>query len=432
MPLFRSFFLGGFECSTHIRKDSKRLDLIASTKHDRFARQDYERLRQVGIRAARDAVRWYLVEHHGGYDWSSVLSMIRAARDTGIQVIWDLFHFGGPDGLDLDSDEFRDRFAAFARAFTRLLLAETDEPPVLAPINEISFLAHAAGDKGFFHPFRRKEGDRVKRQLVRATLAACRAIRELAPGARLVHTDPIINVIADPHRPEDRLEAENYRLSQYAAWDMIAGRREPELGGAPEYLDILGADYYIYNQWILEGKAVVPSSPLHLPPRFMLREVARRYGRPLFIAETGTEGDARPEWLAYIGREVRAARAIGVDVEGICLYPIVDHPGWEDNRHCPNGLWGYADASGERPIDEPYARELARQQDLFAGGLDMTRRPAEVPGVLDRSAISLDEKTRKSRESAAEGAPGKDAPRNPAPAPSPVRDPEEDRGSGPS
>jgi hypothetical protein len=54
-----------------------------------------------------------------------------------------------------------------------------------------------------------------------------------------------------------------------------------------------------------------------------------------------------------------------VPVEGICLYPILNHPGWEDDRHCHNGLWDYADEAGEREICAPMAQELRRQQQLF-------------------------------------------------------------------
>ncbi len=60
--LFRSVFLGGFECSTHRRADGRRLDLIAATRHDALAEQDYRQLASNGIRAARDGVRWHLVE----------------------------------------------------------------------------------------------------------------------------------------------------------------------------------------------------------------------------------------------------------------------------------------------------------------------------------------------------------------------------------
>src|SRR4028118_680518 len=100
--LFGSFFLGGFECSTHRRRDGRRLDLIAGTGHDRLAAQDYRQLAEHGIRAARDGVRWHLVEASPGhYDWSAVRPLLRAAEATGTQAVWDLCHYGWPDWLDI-------------------------------------------------------------------------------------------------------------------------------------------------------------------------------------------------------------------------------------------------------------------------------------------------------------------------------------------
>jgi hypothetical protein len=157
---------------------------------------------------------------------------------------------------------------------------------------------------------------------------------------------------------------------------MISGRFWPELGGRPEYLDVIGVNYYSNNQWIHQDPntppsrrrkdmLLPPSHPLHRPVREMLSEVYERYRRPVFIAETGIEGDARPSWLRYIGQEARAAAAAGVQLEGLCLYPIVDYPGWGDDRHCNSGLWGYADDEGRREIYEPLAGELAHQQQLW-------------------------------------------------------------------
>src|SRR2546422_430904 len=94
-PVWPGFFAAGFECSTHRWRSGKRLDLIASTEHDKFAHLDYLRLQGQGIRLAREGVRWHLVEttpNH--YNFSSVLPIVRAARATGTQVIWDLCHFG--------------------------------------------------------------------------------------------------------------------------------------------------------------------------------------------------------------------------------------------------------------------------------------------------------------------------------------------------
>ena len=414
--LFPSFFLGGFECSTHRRKDGRRLDLIASTRHDELAREDYERLLSVGMRAARDGVRWTLVESTPGrYDWSSFVPMLRAARETGVLVVWDLLHFGWPDHIDLFASDFPERFARYAREFARVLTSESGDVPFVAPINEISFLSFAGGEKGFFNPFVTGRGDEMKAQLVRAAIAASDALRSVDRRARLVHTDPIINILADATRPQDRLPAELYRQAMFAAWDMIAGRQRPELGGAPEYLDVIGTNYYIHNQWIHNGRTLVPSNPRHLLLRYMLREVFERYGRPTFIAETGIEGETRPNWLRYVSREARGALALGVPLEGTCLYPIVDHPGWEDERHCPNGLWGYADESGNRPIDEPLDRELSRQTRIFdrirasfdpartATALISEGGPLESfdeheKDTLDQAAREMEEATDRSRE----------------------------------
>ncbi len=378
--VFTSFFIGGFEGSTHRRLgDAQRLDMIAATQHERFAAEDYARLKSVGISTARDGVRWYLAERADGrYDWESVLPMLRTARETGVQTIWDLLHFGWPDHIDPFTPAFIDRFARFARAFTRLLMEEGDGVPLIAPINEPSFLAFASGEKGFFHPFAKERGVEIKTQLVRAIIAACEAVWEVCPKARIIHTDPIINIVADPRRPQDRLDAEIYRRAQFAVWDMIAGLVQPELGGQMKYLDILGLDYYIHNQWVHNDGLLVPSHPHHLPLRYMLREVYERYARPLLIGETSIEASVRADWLRYIGHEVRSALRMKIPVEGVCLYPIVDHPGWDDGRYCPNGLWGYADERGERQLYQPLADELKRQQRLLL----------EMRQVPDQEAIS--------------------------------------------
>ena len=383
--IFQSFWMGGFECSTHRLSRRKslgrfagtRLDLIASTRHDQFAVEDYTRLQTAGMRTARDGVRWHLIEKPAGrYDFSSLVPMLKAARRTETQVIWDLLHYGWPDGLNIWGAAFVDRFARFARAVAGVILEETGGPIFVTPVNEISFVSWGGGDAGFLNPFGKRRGPELKAQLIRAAVAAIEAVREVDPGARICHAEPIIYIAADPDYPEEAPAAEAYRQAQFQAWDMLGGRLCPELGGRPEYLDVLGVNYYSNNQWIHQDPnlppsrrrkdvLLLPSHPLHRPVREMLREVYERYRRPLFIAETGIEGDARPSWLRYIGQEARAASAAGVQLEGLCLYPIIDYPGWGDDRHCYSGLWGYADDEGRREMYEPLAEELAHQQTLW-------------------------------------------------------------------
>jgi beta-glucosidase/6-phospho-beta-glucosidase/beta-galactosidase len=378
MTPFRSFFQGGFECSTHRLRTGRRLDVIAATGHDRFALADYRRLAQVGMRTIRDGIRWHLIEQSPGkYDFSSVLPMLEAAREADVQVIWDVLHYGWPDGLDIFSEAFVSRFADFAAAFAEVATRETDGAPWVVPVNEISFFAWAGGEIGIFNPFATRRGDDLKWQLLRAAIAAIQSMQAVNPSIRIVHTEPMINVVPHLKRPEEAAAAEGHRQAQYAALDILAGRSRPEMGGREAYLDVIGVNYYVHNQWIYpggHGSMIEPSHPRYRPVWQMLQEVYERYRRPLFIAETGIEDQARPAWLRYIGYEVRRAIREGVPMEGLCLYPIVNHPGWDDDRHCYNGLWDYPDATGDREIYEPLARELESQQQL----LEAQRRGEET------------------------------------------------------
>ncbi len=376
-PLFRSFWQAGFECSTHTLKNGKRLDLIASTGHDVFAERDFARIKSIGMLTAREGLRWHLIEKETGrYDFSSALPILEAAQRQGIQIIWDLCHFGWPAQLDIFDASWVQSLAGLASAFGRLLKTEMSEPAFVAPVNEMSFFAWAGGDTTYLNPFASGRGAELKRQLVRGAIQASDALRAEIPDVRLVTPDPVIHITGDPGRPDDVRQAGEYRTSMFEAWDMLSGRAQPELGGKESYLDVIGINYYDRNQWRNHGRTLRREEPEYRPFREILAEVQQRYQRPLFVSETGTENEDRPYWLAYIAGEVRAAIRAGVPVHGICLYPILNHPGWDDDRHCHNGLWDYASPGGDREIYKPLAHELARQNSLDnAKGTQPSRQP---------------------------------------------------------
>lgn len=358
--IFKSYLMGGFECSTHLNHAGRRIDVISATRHDKFAEADYARMLEIGMKTARDGIRWHLIECEPyKYDFSSALAQIRAAEKTGIQIVWDLFHYGYPNDLNLMSEEFPVRFASFAEAFTRFLISETRRTPIMCPVNEISFFAWIAGKVGAFHPYKRKRGEQIKRQLVRSTILAMDAIRAVCPTTRFLQTDPAVSLLPTDNLGKFNRAAKLYHEAQFHAFDMLTGKREPQLGGDEKYLDVIGLNYYFNNQWrhpsgerILRGDADYRSFSL------ILQEFYNRYKRPILISETGIEDDARAEWFRYIYDEARIAASNGVQIEGICLYPIVNHPGWDDDRHCHNGLWDYADETGTREIYEPLGNEI--------------------------------------------------------------------------
>ena len=366
MAPFRSFWQAGYEGADHINPQGLRLSMNAITDHLTQARQDYARLKHFNISTVRESVGWRLAETAKGYDFSSVALRMQAAREHDIQISWTLCHYGWPEYLNLFSSEFISSFAAFCGALAEFLAPfyAGSEAPVYAPMNEISFLSWGIS-VGLFACAGGPENDRAlaaKRQLVRATLAACDAIRLADPRARFLHCDPLIHVIADEENEACRQAARSITESQYQAWDMIAGRCEPELGGAPPYLDLIGVNYYHDNQWeAFSGRRLywhlgdARRKPLHA----LLHALHNRYQRPLLLAETSHVGSGRGAWIAEIGSQLAQAQLAGVTISGACLYPIIDRPLWEDTAFWTrSGLWDL-----DRQGPDPCARQLQHPYD---------------------------------------------------------------------
>jgi beta-glucosidase/6-phospho-beta-glucosidase/beta-galactosidase len=321
-------------------------------------------------------VRWHLVERTPrSYDFSSLDPMMEAARQQGMQVVWDLCHYGCPDDLDIFTPAFVDRFADFCRAVARHMRDGSDEVPLYTPINEISFFSWAAGEVGWFHPHERHRGNELKRQLTRACIAAIDAIRDVDPRARIITAEPLIHVVAPKGGPHLEAAAVAYSNSQFEAWDMLSGAMAPELGGHPKYLDVLGVNFYHDNQWEHPSGTripwnVHPRDSRWMPFHQLLRAVYERYRRPIFVAETSHVGVGRAEWLREITSELELAIDQGVAVEGACLYPIIDRFEWDNPSHWHNsGLWDFergADGHYVRVINEPYAAQLRRSQWVMA------------------------------------------------------------------
>ena len=371
--LFQSFWIAGFECSCQINAAGARLDMTAALQHDVLAEEDYRRLAEVGIATARDGLRWHLIDRGGCCDWSSWVPMLKAARAAGVQVIWDLFHYGWPDDLDVFSPAFVERFARFAGAAARIHLEIAGRAGFYAPMNEINFLAWAASRELIFPYARGRDGD-LKRQFVRAALAAVDAVRGADPEARFLFPEPLIHNVPCRWLPWVKGPSRAQRASQFEAWDMIAGRTAPELGGAEYYLDIVGVNFYAANQWEVPGGRKLhwddgSDDPRWVPLHVLLAEVAGRYNRPLAIAETSHYGIGRAPWLDEIAAECVLARQAGVDLQGVCLYPILDRFDWEDATHWHNsGLWDMRpDGAGQyqRVLHEKYAAALRKAQKLL-------------------------------------------------------------------
>src|SRR5215217_9053048 len=150
--IFPTFFISGFECSTFMWKDKGRRNLVAETQHDRFAHNDYELLRHLGIAVAREGIPWPLVDNKGAYDFSPIDPMINAMNQHQILPIWDLCHYGYPNDVDPFEVDFAERFAAYARAAAEYAVPRVRGPHFFTPINEITFFGFMGGEWGWAAP----------------------------------------------------------------------------------------------------------------------------------------------------------------------------------------------------------------------------------------------------------------------------------------
>jgi beta-glucosidase/6-phospho-beta-glucosidase/beta-galactosidase len=398
--IFPTFFLSGFECSTFIWKDQGRRDLVAETQHREHVEEDYAFLRSLGIAVARQGIPWPFVDKGGTYDFSSLDPFIAAMNRHQILPIWDLCHYGYPDDADPFADDFTERFAAYAKAAAEYVTPRIRGPHFFTPINEITFFAFMGGEWAWTAPFRKSDEDRQRLRLAlcRADIAAVKAIREVDSEARMVHIDPLILVVAPRDRPDlkDEAEHETYTDTFYA-WDVIAGRRHPELGGSPEVLDIVGVNCYSFGQMEYRENGPHASLGPHderiRPLGDLLTYAWERYRRPMIVGETSGLREGRPDWLCDIVEESLAAVRKGIDLHGVCLFPAIDMPDWHNGEWLHNGLCDLVEENGrlKRVPYQPYIDELRRWQKRLNRVTELDEDPFSDPVDLADIKQAADE-----------------------------------------
>lgn len=336
LPL-ESFFMAGFECTYAQVVGGRRLDLLEESRHDALCREDYRLLRSLGIKTVREGLSWSRIDQgQGRYHFDRFETMMRIGQQEGVQQIWDLNHFDYPDYLDPFTEDFPKAFAAYALQTLARIRRYEDGILFLSPLNEISFFSFMGGHGDGWAPFAGEEGAgyQLKRQLVRAALAAMQAIWRVDRNVRFIHADPLMYRLPGPGEPQEVAETARYFNEEvrYQSWDMLSGKLEPELGGSGEFLDVLGINYYLHNQQYiyreerpLEDASLPLDHPARLPFDRMLQEVYARYGRPMLVTETGSVGPLRPQWWVHLLPQIEVARQEGLPLYGVCAYPFLDN-----------------------------------------------------------------------------------------------------------
>jgi len=365
MNPFKTFFMGGFECADHVNRSGERINLLEETQHDIRVEEDYRLLSEIGIKTVREGICWSSVEKIAGqFDFSEVLYRMHAAESHGMQQIWDLIHFGYPDGIYPTHPKFCERFVKLCQAFAKFYSANSKQPLLVVPVNEISFLSWHSGEVRGTVPFAINSGWDIKYHLCKAAILGINALKAADPNCRIVLVEPIVEI----HQFEGETEQELYERNQYQfqAMDIISGRICPELGGEESMLDLLGFNYYWNCQWQGSGETLPwPEIETRRKPLSkMLENAYARYGKPIFLSETGHFGSGRISWLEEVTAECIQAMKNGVEFYGICIYPVTDRADWDDLSSFSNcGIWDL-DAFSNRIPEEDFISAIKLQQQI--------------------------------------------------------------------
>ncbi len=370
--LFSSFFMAGFECTYALNEERKRMDLLADTLHDQNIIEDYKLIKDLGITTAREGLSWSQIDkNNGNYDFSRFEPMMQAAKEAGIQQIWDLNHFDYPEYLDPFSQDFIEQFAVYGKECVKIIRKYQTDTIFIVPFNEISFFAWIAGRMGYWAPYKAdKESElKLKIQLVKANIAVQEAIWSVDKNVRFIQVDPFIERQFRRNSSKSQRAAVQEYNSQikFRAWDMLAGKSDPEIGGDPKYLDIIGINYYYDNQERVTPEITKQGSYLYKTIAWnskhrkricdMLEPVYKKYNRPLVITETGAYGNKRKEWWARILKEIDEAKNRNVPILGVCAYPVLDRPEKSGFLAANSGLWDFKE-------NDPTCKRIPHEETL--------------------------------------------------------------------
>lgn len=96
----------------------------------------------------------------------------------------------------------------------------------------------------------------------------------------------------------------------------------------------------------------------------MLSAAYYRYKKPIFVSETGHFGVGRAEWMEEIVTECLAVENAGIPFFGICIYPIIDRPDWDNLKDYHNSGIFDLDEFGNRIPERNVIEKILSHQNL--------------------------------------------------------------------
>ncbi len=366
-----------------IRHSGHALDEYELTEHYRFWRDDLGRAASLGVQGIRYGIPWYRVNPEPGrFEWDWIDEVLEyAVHAKGLTVIADLVHYGVPSWVKNGfADQtypaaVADYAGSFARRYRSLVQHYT-------PLNEPIITAGFCGRRGLWPPYLVGDEGWVRIVLgvasgIQSSIAAIRreddqAVIVHVEAARLMESATDLGSLVRQEElraflPTDLVLGLVDAGHPLTGWLLASGATPTELDGlrsTPPTIDVLGINYYPdFSQRELVrhdgafAEVAVEGGAAGL--RMALRAFHDRYGLPLFVSETSTDGDdaRRIAWLRASVTAVDDLRADGVPVRGYTWWPLYDFVDWSHSigdHRMEDFLVRQPGSNGESVLVEPF------------------------------------------------------------------------------
>lgn len=362
------------------------LDEYELMQHYEFWREDLGLCEQVGATMVRWGIPWYKVNPEPNvWKWDWLDQVVDWFEEHKIALIADLVHYGTPLWLqgEFGSDEYSSRVAEYAHAVADRYRGRI---PHYTPANEPLLNTMYCGEFGHWPPYLTGDAGFVKvlRGISKGIVQSQSAISMADPDADFVHVEASFRFAGDI---DDHQDTHQHLLARrFIVQDLVMGRVDASHPLAPYLLehgfsesdlawarentaepDVIGVNYYPqHSTERFERGVSLGGGPGQLRPRVnagteglrdVLSQFAARYGKPVFLTETGYTGSVaeRIAWLRDSVEAVHQLRAEGVDVVGYTWWCITDMFEWTYRYGTGEpldyllamGLWGFErDAQG--------------------------------------------------------------------------------------
>jgi beta-glucosidase len=368
-PIFWAVGIEDTNIGWPLRGSGEVLDEYASTDHYSQWREDLERIVEIGATTVRYGLPWYRISPaRGEWDWEWADQVIHYAVELGLDLILDLVHYGTPSWVEgsFTDPEYPAAVAEYAGAVAERYVGLVDK---FTPLNEPLVTASFTGARAIWPPY--ESGDagwaRVIVGVSAGIQSAIKAIKAAQPAAVIAHVEAThVWETEDAELVDHR---DTLRLRNFLPTDLVLGRVTSdhalypwliEIGIEPSVLarfqepcpvpDLIGVNFYpelsCRELVTIDGAPVgVAFNGWDAGLRQVTTEFWERYGIPVFVSETGVEGEPEhlSSWINAVKALAPSLRADGIDLRGVTWWPLFDFVDWS---------WG----SGGGVVEEFYMR----------------------------------------------------------------------------